>query len=358
MRFCLTPFVTLLLSTALTSGCVMTRTDRSPESSREAITSEQAIINGLTVMTGLPAGSRVSPEQALADLQDHEDATDPKEKDMIGTLVPVITKVVDAEGSITPDEYRRVYDVMERMADMRPNDFEVQYAMATGMTAMASSLKSAGGDVPQTGETRAKNLASKFPTQARAYAHLGATVAPIDEELAMRSYARCMKLDPGIVGCKTGLIAVAGRFQEPRCTKVDAKRFSLHPAYAPNAATAKAGRKGLKPIKLGKRQLLMTAKAAIDGSSIEEAVGNNDLQDPNVTVTLTPQATAKLAEVTAELAERQGFLAIVIDGKAQSAPQVMSPIESGVVVVSGVALSKLCSKLEKRTLPPDIAPLL
>lgn len=341
----------MLLALAL-PGCVMSRTERSDrptEVAEPARSAEQAILEALALFTG--EGQRTSAAAALSGLERHADASDPTERELIATLTPVVGKVASGSAPLAAADYRSLADVMERMAARRPADFEVQYAMVRGMRAMDTALRDAGAETSATSENRARNLAARFPSQARAQAHLAQTLETSDETGAMRSYARCLRLDPSAPACKSGLKAVTERYQEPRCTKVSPAKFAVHPAFEANAATAKSGRRGLKPIKVDKRQLLMEIKPALTGQDVDEVQASGD----GLTLTLSPKGTAALAAVTARLAERQGFLAILVGGKVHTAPQVMSSVETGTLRLEGVAQSRLCTKLERRPLPPDVA---
>lgn len=356
-------FTSLLLASLvmapLLASCIATRSGTSDVSSTAA-SAQEALLDALGVFGGQRVRGEVAgPAVALAGLEEHDDAEDPSERDMIAALIPIMTRLTDGKSTPSPADYRTVKDMMSRMASKHPGDFEIQYAMTTGMAAVEIALKDAGADDDTASKTRARALATKFPSQAKAHAHLGQVLAAIgDEEGALESYARCLKLDPGVAACKSELKQLADRYRRPRCTSVAAKRFGLHAAYAANATTAKHGRKGLRPITVDKRQLLMETKPALDGKAVEEAEVGTDTKRNEIILTLTPLATAKLSEITAALAERQGFLAIVVDGKVKGAPQVMSTIESRTLTALDIPLEKLCAKMERRTLPVGIAAFL
>lgn len=81
-----------------------------------------------------------------------------------------------------------------------------------------------------------------------------------------------------------------------------------------------------------------TYTAFLDGSSItktEVGQSSSDLGTYVVNVTFDSAGAEKFAEVTAELAPTNGQIAIVLDGKVNSAPSVQSEITGGQVSISG-----------------------
>lgn len=345
----------LWLILSVMPACVMSRTERGSDSPQEILSPDETIQAAAALIAG--TGSRRTPSQVLANLERHGGSPEAEERETMQALTPLVEKLAEGK-ELTTDDYRTAKVVMSKAAARRPNDFATQHGMTVAITAVESLMQARGEDGSNGRESRAKELVARFPGQALAHAHLGQVTDDVDPALAMRSFARCIKLDPGVVACKDGLKASAARYQEPRCAQISAKKLAFHAAYLPNAATAKAGRKGLKPIKVDSRQLLMETKASLDGTAVDDAQQSGEGKDTSVTLTFSPQGAATLAAQTTRLAERQGFLVIMVEGKVHAAPQVMSPIESGTVRMSGVTLVRLCTKLEARPLPPDVAGLI
>jgi len=82
--------------------------------------------------------------------------------------------------------------------------------------------------------------------------------------------------------------------------------------------------------------VLLEKQAVLSGEAIKNAMMRFDqsrFNEPIVALELTPEGTKKFADITTNNVERR--LAIVLDGKVQSAPNIREPIPSGEAVISG-----------------------
>lgn len=95
----------------------------------------------------------------------------------------------------------------------------------------------------------------------------------------------------------------------------------------------------LQKINAGTKNVLMadgTYKEFMDNSSVESAKSiNPGAGSYAVSIKFTEDGKQKFAEVTKELAEETGRIAIVIDGHVASAPSVSQEISGGEVYISG-----------------------
>lgn len=172
----------------------------------------------------------------------------------------------------------------------------------------------------------------------------------------MRAFARCLELDPSELKCKEGLKTTAAAYQRPRCSSFKKEAFGLHAATdrAPGKGKAKTAR---RQVKVGGQTYFMERSPAVSGTDVDEVFESGAGQDKKIEVTLSPRGSARFAEITGRLAQEQAFLVIMVGGKPQSAPKVMSAIETGKFLLSGEGfdMKKLCKKMETPKLPPDVA---
>ena len=101
--------------------------------------------------------------------------------------------------------------------------------------------------------------------------------------------------------------------------------------------------------------------AFLDGSSVTraEVARANGADGYAVDVTFDSEGAQKFSDVTAELADSSGRIAVVVDGVVRSAPAVQSRIEGGAVSISGgfteVEAKALKASLDFGSLPVELA---
>jgi preprotein translocase subunit SecD len=80
--------------------------------------------------------------------------------------------------------------------------------------------------------------------------------------------------------------------------------------------------------------LSVRKSALLDQSAVESAVVTRDGRDrPQIDILLTPQGSARFAEATSQMSDRQ--IAIVIDGAVWSDPVITAPLTVKVLPVRG-----------------------
>lgn len=337
--------VTLALLGAALTGCVATRTRELSEAPKSA---KQALLNAVGVFDGM---SKLPAADALADLEDFQKEGSLKEQDLIDELMPSLDRLTQKDVKIDQGDYRTVLSVMDRMTLLYPDDFDLQLRLTQSMAAVERAL---GPDSGGSGVTNARLLAARFSGQARAHELLGRLTVESDGALieAVRSYARCLDLDPSNAKCKDGLKATAKAYTQPKCTVFHKDRLGLYAATEKPAGKTKAqGRK----VVVDKQTLYLEREPGLTGADVQEMVKAGDRTDAGVDVILTPRGSARFADLTARLAGK-GFLVIMVDGKAKSAPKVMSAVETGRFrLAEAVDMKRLCKKMEGDKLPPDLA---
>ncbi|MFI0347176.1 MAG: protein translocase subunit SecD [Chthoniobacterales bacterium] len=83
------------------------------------------------------------------------------------------------------------------------------------------------------------------------------------------------------------------------------------------------------------QRLLVKKNAAIAGEHVTKAYAFFDQGGYGVSLSMDGEGSAKFFEVTSELAPHRGRLAILLDGKIQSAPEVKNPIPGGQAQITG-----------------------
>lgn len=82
-------------------------------------------------------------------------------------------------------------------------------------------------------------------------------------------------------------------------------------------------------------RLLVKKEADLTGEHVTRANAFFDQQGYGVSLTLDDEGAKSFFELTSQLAPRQGRLAILLDGKIQSAPSVKNPIAGGQAQITG-----------------------
>lgn len=100
--------------------------------------------------------------------------------------------------------------------------------------------------------------------------------------------------------------------------------------------------------------------AFMTGDVITDAIVTTDeYGNPAVSVSMNSEGTAVWADVTTRLAGREIPIAIILDGRAKSAPTVINPILNGDTMITGSftveEANKLAAVLESGSLPVSIA---
>lgn len=88
-------------------------------------------------------------------------------------------------------------------------------------------------------------------------------------------------------------------------------------------------------------------KPVLDGSAVRSAkVGKDTLGKPQILIKFTDAGSKQFAEITREHVREQ--LAIVVDGKALSAPHILSEITGGECVITGSFSAEEAEDLAKK----------
>jgi hypothetical protein len=253
---------------------------------------------------------------------------------------------------------------MNLVARDHPEDFDLQLATTKGLdfignilhsnATKASSPEEEGSGAPNA-LSRALSLVGKFPNQSRAHAHLAEVLAVSggDQVTAMRSFVRCLQLDPNNRDCRSGLKSLAAEYSRPRCREYKQSGFAVH-----RAGVKAAGSKSRK-FTVDKLELFIDGSPLLTGVDIAEVVAASSNPAQSL-VTLKPNAAARFEVQTEDVAKTEGYLVILLNGKAVGAPRVLSPVSNGQLSlsVSGSKLDGVCKSFDTRKLPADVVGIL
>ena len=356
--------VAVLLLLLQQSGCVAARygDGSEPSGASRSTTAKQSLLAGFQLFNG---ALERAPTQVLGDLDEARGGASGEELKAIDTLKPLLEDQLSHQ-PISPASERLLGRLLQQFGKEHSDDFEVQLTVAIGLDRIDKDLQAttgheAVGDSDSITSTssvvRALTLVGAFPNQSRAHAYLAKMQASAggDQISGMRSYVRCLQLDPNSVPCRTGFKLMAAEFTKATCTAYSPAKFSIQRAYS----QTKRGSKSTSLVTLNDRRFYVDQRIALNGNDLQDISPAAASADDTWLVTLTPEGAQRYAALTSELAAKQDFVLIRIDGKAVSAARVFSTVDSGQLSIprSGVDPAKLCQKSQRRSLPPDLVDL-
>ena len=342
-------------------SCVAARhgQDGEPSAASRSKSAKQSLLAGLQCFNG--ATDR-APSAVLSDLDDSRAFASSEELKAIGTLQPILSGQVNHQ-PLSPAEERLLGILLQQFGKDHPEDFEVQLTVAKGLDRVERDLQTRiGGGTTGDGESftpaatvlRALTLVGAFANQSRAHEYLAfmLTSAGGDQLSGMRSYLRCLQLDPGSIPCRTGFKLMAADYTQPKCVEYSRGKFSVQRAYS----QAKRLAIGAASVTVQGQKLYTDPRLSLTGSDIQEISPASAPSDHTWVVTLTPSGAQHYFSLTSELAAKQDYALIRIDGIPVAAPRVMSPVDSGQLSIphAGINPAKICQKTQRRSLPPDL----
>ena len=124
------------------------------------------------------------------------------------------------------------------------------------------------------------------------------------------------------------------------------------------AGVKAAGSKSRK-FTVDKLELFIDGSPLLTGVDIAEVVAAPSSPSQSV-ITLKPNAAARFEAQTEDVAKTEGYLVILLNGKAVGAPRVLSPVSNGQLSlsVSGPKLDGVCKSFDTRKLPADVVGIL
>ncbi len=359
----LRPLLTLTaLAILLQSSCVAVRTgqDGEPSGASRNKSAKQSLLAGFQLFNG--AVER-APETVLADLEEARSSASGDELKAIDTLLPILGDQVHHQ-PVSPAAERLLGKLLQQYGKEHPEDFEVQLTVAKGLDRVETDLQTGSGSgssgdgdtsTPAATVTRALTLSGTFPNQSLAHEYLAKVLASAggDQLSGMRSYVRCLQLDPNSVPCRNGLKLMAAEYTQPICVEYAKSKFSVQRAYS---QAKRLGARATSVTLMGQK-LYLDPRLALTGGDIQEISKAATKGDDSWLVTLTPEGAQRYFTLTTELASKQDFALIRINGKAVSAPRVLSPVDGGQlsITLGGFDPAKLCQQNRRRSLPPDLA---
>ncbi len=342
-------------------ACVLMRTttDSDPATARKS--APEALLVAVQLLGG---GVGEQAQQVLKDLDQAESTASTSELSAIKKLRPLVERLTEADPTLSAKDYSNAAKVMNLIARDHPDDFDLQLATIKALDFVGQILHSSSTQVNSPEDegagapnamSRALGLVGKFPNQSRAHAHLAEVLAASggDQLTAMRSFVRCLQLDPNNKECRSGLRAVTREYGRARCREYRADAVTVH------RAVPKAKGRNWQRVVVGKQSLMMDKVALLDGRDIAE-VAEVPGQRSQSMITFRPSAAAKFEGWTEELAQSESYLVIKVGGKAVAAPRVLSSAGSGQLAVSVASstVDKSCKLYERRRLPDDVASVL
>ena len=345
----------------LLGACVLMRngTDSDPATAKK--TAPESLLAAVQLLGG---GVGQQGQSVLEDLNAAETTANTGELYAIKKLRPLIEQLQEKDPSLKPRDYANAAKVMNIIARDHPEDFDLQLATTKGLdfignilhanATQARSPEEEGSGAPNA-LSRALNLVGRFPNQSRAHAHLAEVLAVSggDQVTAMRSFVRCLQLDPNNRDCRSGLKSLAAEYRRPRCREYKRDGFTVH-----RAGVKAVGSKSRK-FTVDKLELFIDGVPLLTGVDIAEVVSAPGSASQTV-VTLKPNAAARFEVQTEDLARADGYLIVLLKGTAIGAPRVLSPVSNGQLslAVHGYKLDEVCKSFDVRKLPADVIGIL
>ena len=345
----------------LLGACVLMRTGTDSDPAAAKKTAPESLLAAVQFLSG---GVGQQAQSILEDLDRAETTANTGELYAIKKLRPLIEQLQEKDPSLKPRDNANAAKVMNLVARDHPEDFDLQLATTKGLdfignilhsnATKASSPEEEGSGAPNA-LSRALSLVGKFPNQSRAHAHLAEVLAVSggDQVTAMRSFVRCLQLDPNNRDCRSGLKSLAAEYSRPRCREYKQSGFAVH-----RAGVKAAGSKSRK-FTVDKLELFIDGSPLLTGVDIAEVVAASSNPAQSL-VTLKPNAAARFEVQTEDVAKTEGYLVILLNGKAVGAPRVLSPVSNGQLSlsVSGSKLDGVCKSFDTRKLPADVVGIL
>jgi hypothetical protein len=336
-----------------------TTTDSDPSTSKKS--APEALLVAVQLLGG---GVGEQAQQVLKDLEQAESTATPGELGAIKKLRPLVGRLTESDPTLSAKDYAGAARVMNLIARDHPDDFDLQLATTKALDFVGQILHSSatqltspedeGAGAPNA-MSRALSLVGKFPSQSRAHAHLAEVLAASggDQLTAMRSFVRCLQLDPNNKECRSGLRALTREYSRARCREYRPEAVTVH------RATKKAKGRGWQRIVVGNQNLMMDKSALLTGRDVAE-VSDIPGQRGQSLITLRPSAAALFEGWTQEMAQTESYLVVQVAGKAVATPRVLSAADSGqlTVNVASAVVDKSCRLFERRRLPDEIASIL
>jgi hypothetical protein len=196
------------------------------------------------------------------------------------------------------------------------------------------------------------------PTSARAWASLG-WLARSEPELALRSFARCLKLEPANTGCKQRFEAERADYVRPYCEGGELRRVALEwreTSLKPFAGAAPIEHQyetyHLAPAARFRFEDVVRVDATETLHVSNRADGTVDREQlPGVRFTLAPGKLDTMVAWTRELERRGDGYAVMLDGKLLYVARYGISDDSS-PGITGVAITDYCTKTKTRALPP------
>lgn len=348
------------------SACTL---KREYPSEPEAIpNSAEAILSGTEAFTG---AGHDTPDVALSKLDAAWPASSEQERRIIDKLRILLAKINGDRWSLSATDYLELTKILSATAQIKPRDFSLQLRIASTIDAIEplaaarpnSSIESAprlSQNAANAAVMRAKNLRDAFPDEARAHAFFGRTLATSgqDDVGAIRSFGRCLELDPRNAACKVTLLALADEFQRPRCFAFKSGSISTYPAYV---SPKGRGHLSLRKVKFRGQDFYLEKAPLLTEKDVE--VGSESpgrLDGPNLLrFKLRRSALERLEGESAALVAKRGDLATFLGQDLMQVTPVMSAVSQGLVIrTAGSKLKDLCLKLEQPPLPQEVERLI
>ena len=342
-------------------GCIAARhgQEGEPSGASPNRSAKQSLLAGFQYFNGT---ADRTPAVVLGDLGESRDGASSEELKAIDALRPILGGLVNHQ-PLSPTDEGLLGKLLQQFGKEHPEDFEVQLAVAKGLDRVERDLQtrisgSATGDsesfTPAATVLRGLTLVGAFPNQSRAHEYLALMLASAggDQLSGMRSFVRCLQLDPGSIPCRTGFKLLAADYIQPKCLEYGRSKFSIQRAYR----QAKRLAAGATSVTVLGQKFYPDPRLSLTGSDIQEISPALAQSDHTWLVTLTPSGAQRYFSLTSELAAKQDYALIRIDGKPVAALRVMSPVDSGQLGIpqAGINPAKICQKTQRRSLPPDL----
>ncbi|MBM4253775.1 MAG: hypothetical protein FJ146_17550 [Deltaproteobacteria bacterium] len=345
----------------LLGACVLMRTapDSDPAAAKKS--APEALLVAVQLLGG---GVGEQAQQVLRDLDQAEATATPGELGAIKKLRPLVERLTASDPTLSAKDYARAARVMNLIARDHPDDFDLQLATTKALDFVGQILHSSPTQLTSPEDervgapnalSRALSLVGKFPSQSRAHAHLAEvlTASGGDQLTAMRSFVRCLQLDPNNKECRSGLRVLTKEYTRARCREYRSDAVTVY------RAAPKAKGRGWQRVTVGKQILMMDKAPLLNGTDIAE-VSDLPGQRGQSMMTLRPAAAARFEGWTEEMAQNESYLVVQVAGKAVAAPRVLSAAGNGQLTlnVASATVEKSCRLFERRRLPDDIASIL
>lgn len=314
-------------------------------------------------------------DATIAKLQELRGSATPAEQPLFDQMISTMRefKAIETDSAHARDHtvtaMRTLIDVVRAMADLEKHDVATERALISSLSMIPYQLENLEltdqfdlSALRQEALARSRALVHAFPNDARSWKLLGWMETafgtdPAGSLAAMRAYQTCATLDPALDACAQELAHLRTEFVAPYC---DGPNIRTDFAWYEGSDAGTEGGPRFTSKDLAR---LRATISHVEGGPITDAETGRvieytrSMDAPVVVLDLRPEIVKPMTQWLQEVQKRGHFMTLKLGARVlfDTRNSYFSDHDIPGWQVPNLKLEDLCAKIQRQTLPPDLA---